>query len=56
MSISRSNNSLRENKVRMYVRNLLGGALSIALKVSQPLSMSSSLPRLIVYAEQVESK
>ena len=44
------------NKAYTYELNLLGGVLSMALKLSLPLSMSAYLQRIALYDEHVKSK
>ena len=47
--------SMREKSIQ-YELNLLGGVFGMALKLSLPLSMSTYLERIALYAEHVKSK
>ena len=48
--------SLCVNKAYTYEPNLLGGVLSMVLKLSLPLNMSSYFERIALYAKHVKSK
>ena len=48
--------SLCVNKAYINELNLLGGVLSMALKLSLPLSISTYFERIALYAKHVKSK
>ena len=47
---------MRELGIDTYDLNVAGGVLSMALKLSLPLNMSSYIERIALYVDHVKSK